>query len=371
VEAIAHLDKVHPDASVSTLVSRWNGSPLSPGWTLGVTGAKSKYNAGTVIVQLTGEDDQANTVYEVVPSGLTFPIGKPVYVSAEIHTPRVPTPGASQTGTVTFHLRELSDPAAVLQSVTVEHAVVSPPHSPGTRFLAGGRDQMDISGTVNSPACASPRAKFPAVRCFRIRPPRHHFLIGASPPRKERGLSPERAGCALLNRNPSGLIGGDGSHDRLLPRSSQFQRVPLPPLIVMPCDHIDIPTSRREFLGRAGGGFGALALAALMGQPGLLRAVSPGSGALQIPNVVAGAKNVIWLFMEGGPVIWISSIRSRSSTSSPGNRSPQLRKTGHRDGRGQFSAARLQANLGTARKVRPLDSPIGCPSTARSPMICA
>jgi len=69
----------------------------------------------------------------------------------------------------------------------------------------------------------------------------------------------------------------------------------------MPCDHIDIPTSRREFLSRAGGGFGALALAALMGQPGLLRAASPGTGAIQIPNVLGRARNVIWLFMEGGP----------------------------------------------------------------------
>ncbi len=141
IEAVVQLDGVYPDASVRTLASRWNGSPLSPGWTLGVTGAKSKYSANTVIVQLTGEDDQANTVYEVVSSGLSIPVRKPVYLAAEIHTPRVPMPGASQTGTVTFHLRDLSQPGAPLTSVTVEHAVISPPHTPSTRFIVGGRDQ--------------------------------------------------------------------------------------------------------------------------------------------------------------------------------------------------------------------------------------
>jgi mono/diheme cytochrome c family protein len=141
VEAVVTLDHPHADASVATLVSRWNGNPLSPGWTLGVTGAKSRYTPGSVIVQLVGEDDQANTVYEVVPSGLVFPLGKPVYVAATIRTPRPGAPGATQTGSVTFRVRDLSDPEAETRTVRVEHAVVAPPHADGTRFLVGGRDQ--------------------------------------------------------------------------------------------------------------------------------------------------------------------------------------------------------------------------------------
>ena len=67
----------------------------------------------------------------------------------------------------------------------------------------------------------------------------------------------------------------------------------------MRCNHIDYPNSRREFLLNAGGGFGALAFAALSGQS--LLAAPPEPAANQISNRLGKAKNIIWLFMEGGP----------------------------------------------------------------------
>ncbi len=66
------------------------------------------------------------------------------------------------------------------------------------------------------------------------------------------------------------------------------------------CHNIEYPNSRRDFLRQAGGGFGALAFAALTGES--LFAASPENLATaKIPNRVGKAKNVIWLFMEGGP----------------------------------------------------------------------
>ncbi|MFT5127254.1 MAG: hypothetical protein ACI8W8_000855 [Rhodothermales bacterium] len=69
----------------------------------------------------------------------------------------------------------------------------------------------------------------------------------------------------------------------------------------MRCHHIDQPNSRREFLSRAGGGFGALAYASLTGAalPGFARSENP--VAAKIPHHLGRAKSVIWLFMEGGP----------------------------------------------------------------------
>jgi hypothetical protein len=68
----------------------------------------------------------------------------------------------------------------------------------------------------------------------------------------------------------------------------------------MKCNRYDHPRSRREFLGRAGAGFGAVALAALAGEPVLAaRAVNP--SAAKIPHQPGKAKSVIFLFMEGGP----------------------------------------------------------------------
>src|SRR5437868_3231885 len=71
--------------------------------------------------------------------------------------------------------------------------------------------------------------------------------------------------------------------------------------------HILPVHSRREFLQRAGFGFGAMAFSYLLGLDGLssnaetikpdpLHPMSP-----RLPHRPARAKSVIWLFMEGGP----------------------------------------------------------------------
>ncbi len=68
----------------------------------------------------------------------------------------------------------------------------------------------------------------------------------------------------------------------------------------MACHRIDYATSRREFLRTAGCGFGAVAASALMGQGG--RGPQPlDPVAAKIPHHSGRARNVIWLFMEGGP----------------------------------------------------------------------
>ena len=64
--------------------------------------------------------------------------------------------------------------------------------------------------------------------------------------------------------------------------------------------------SRRDLLARAGGGAGLLALAALLGDEGM---IVPAAAAVRTDNPLAprqshfpaAAKNVIWLFMNGGP----------------------------------------------------------------------
>jgi hypothetical protein len=62
--------------------------------------------------------------------------------------------------------------------------------------------------------------------------------------------------------------------------------------------------SRRDFLRNAGGGFGMIALASLLAEDGLL-AEEPGAGrdplAPRRPHFQARARNVIFLFMAGGP----------------------------------------------------------------------
>jgi hypothetical protein len=61
--------------------------------------------------------------------------------------------------------------------------------------------------------------------------------------------------------------------------------------------------TRREVLSRLGGGFGGLALAALLGETGPARAEGPGRDDLRPrpPHFPARARAVIQLFMHGGP----------------------------------------------------------------------
>jgi hypothetical protein len=67
--------------------------------------------------------------------------------------------------------------------------------------------------------------------------------------------------------------------------------------------HIIPVSSRREFLYKAGCGFGALAFSYLLGMDGqLARAQSVADPfAPKKPHLPPKAKSVIWLFMEGGP----------------------------------------------------------------------
>jgi hypothetical protein len=68
--------------------------------------------------------------------------------------------------------------------------------------------------------------------------------------------------------------------------------------------HVPLFPSRRDFLLKAGGGFGALALAVMLDRDGLLPAADDPVGNPLAPRAghhPARAKSVIFLFMEGGP----------------------------------------------------------------------
>jgi hypothetical protein len=71
----------------------------------------------------------------------------------------------------------------------------------------------------------------------------------------------------------------------------------------MPVPHHEFVQTRRDFLTKAGGGFGALALSALLqGQSlGVPGAAAANPLAARAPHFAPRAKRVIFLFMEGGP----------------------------------------------------------------------
>jgi hypothetical protein len=138
IEAVVKLDSLYPDASVRTIAARWNNAKTEPGWSLGVTSEKSAYKPGNLIVQLSGDDFQGSQVYEVVASNFIIPSGRPHYVAAAIDNH--PGEGQQFGGTVTFYARDLSDPAAPMQTVKVNHQVCGGYISPQRALYVGGRE---------------------------------------------------------------------------------------------------------------------------------------------------------------------------------------------------------------------------------------
>ena len=136
-EAVTILDRIYPDAAVNTILSRWGGYNKSRGWNIGITSAKSAYQPRNFIVQLIGETHQGTLRYEVVPSDLRFPLGKPVYIAAAVSARTSKEDPAE--GRVTFYMKDLSDPKAPLQTKTVKTTVVSKIQNSNFDLITGGR----------------------------------------------------------------------------------------------------------------------------------------------------------------------------------------------------------------------------------------
>src|SRR5688500_11055014 len=65
--------------------------------------------------------------------------------------------------------------------------------------------------------------------------------------------------------------------------------------------HHERPATRREFLARAGGGFGALAMSYMLSARTSLASPTLSPLVAKLPHYRPRAKSVIFLFMEGGP----------------------------------------------------------------------
>src|SRR6516164_8078776 len=66
--------------------------------------------------------------------------------------------------------------------------------------------------------------------------------------------------------------------------------------------HRELACSRRDFLARAGGGLGLLALSDLLAQDSRAeKPVANASGSLHRGHFRGTAKSVIWCFLDGGP----------------------------------------------------------------------
>lgn len=133
VEAIVQLRSIYSDTSVRTIVSQWDGDSAHRGWGLGVTSAQSKHQPRNLILQLVGDAADGKLTYEVVVSNFRLELNRPYYVAAAVQLSETSEKG------ITFYLKDLGDPDAVLQIASATHKVVSG-IQPDFRMTMGDRD---------------------------------------------------------------------------------------------------------------------------------------------------------------------------------------------------------------------------------------
>lgn len=132
VETIFSLNSIDVTSAVRTIVSRWAGGKDSIegfGWSLGVTGEKSRFKPRNLIVQLVAEDENANIGYEVVPSNVRIELGRRYHVMATV---------SCVEHNVTFRVQDLTDPAASVQTVVVAHPIRSKLSAGVSSLVIGG-----------------------------------------------------------------------------------------------------------------------------------------------------------------------------------------------------------------------------------------
>ncbi len=119
VGATVLLHSVFPDASVRTIASRWNANDQTPGWSLGVTSTKSRFQPRHLILQLVGRGADGKAKSEAIPSGIHLEFDRPYSVAVSVHL------ADSSTSGVRFAVRDLSKPDQPVQVTEVAHEVLA------------------------------------------------------------------------------------------------------------------------------------------------------------------------------------------------------------------------------------------------------
>ncbi len=132
VEAVVKLDSIDVNAELRTLVSHWDGgkgSLESFGWSIDVTGQKSRYKPRNILMQIVGEDENANIGYQVLASNIHIEVGRRYHIVVRVS-------GSSHQ--VTFTVRDLETPGAAAQSAVAPMDKLAKISQGATPVVLGG-----------------------------------------------------------------------------------------------------------------------------------------------------------------------------------------------------------------------------------------
>ena len=139
VEAVVNLRSIDTNAELRTLVSRWDGSKdktESFGWSIDVTGVKSRYQPRHLLMQFVGRDENANIGYQVLASKLHLELNRRYHLTARVSVPR---------HQVTFTLHDLDTPGAAAQSSVVPLDSLSELSQGASPIVLGGLSKRTLT----------------------------------------------------------------------------------------------------------------------------------------------------------------------------------------------------------------------------------
>jgi len=139
IEAYVLLDSLFEDASVRVIASQWDGKNDHPGWALGVTSTRSRFEPQNLILQLACDPKKPGGGYEVIHSDFRVELHKTYYVAVAVRMKETGEAG------VTFYLKDMTDMDAGLKSVGVKHAVTGS-YANKSALVIGGRDSKPAHG---------------------------------------------------------------------------------------------------------------------------------------------------------------------------------------------------------------------------------
>lgn len=131
IEAVVQLHSMFENAAVRTIASQWNGNTNHRGWALGITSKQSAYKPRNLILQLVGDSESGELIYEVVPSNLHLELDHAYYVAVAVD---IDDP--SENG-VTFYVKDLEK--GTMKVAHAPHRVMKNYRS-NAALVLGGRD---------------------------------------------------------------------------------------------------------------------------------------------------------------------------------------------------------------------------------------
>jgi len=157
IEACFQIRSIQETGAVRTVAAQWDGKPSTVGWTFGVTGKGSRRKPQTLVMQLLGKSTDGSIREAALFSDQHVELNTPYFVAICVK----PASSDANSGSVTFHLRNLANADELLNTVTVPHSIMEAvnnalPLSLGFRSGAGDSafdgliDDVRLSSTALS-----------------------------------------------------------------------------------------------------------------------------------------------------------------------------------------------------------------------------